>query len=131
MFLRRWARLSAVHICNNFLQFVVTYTVKGTNVVNEAEVDVFLELPYFLHDPTNIGNLTSSSSDSLKSSLHIWKCSAHILLVPSFKLSFKPHLKVVSLVKTLLEALVKPRSTLCGSCEHKPFNVPHFFDCTK
>ena len=30
---------------------------KGFSVVNEAEVDVFLELPCFLCDPTNIGNL--------------------------------------------------------------------------
>ena len=131
MFLRRWARWSAVHICNNFLQFVVIHTVKGTDVVIEAEVDVFLELPYFLHDPANVSNLTSSPSDSLKPSLYIWKCSAHTLLVPSFKPSFKPRLKAVSLVKTLLEALVKPGSTLCGSCEHKPFNVPHFFDYRK
>ena len=129
MFLRRWTRWSAVHICNNFLQFVVIHTVRSTNVVNEA--DVFLELPYFLHDPANVSNLASSPSDSLKPSLYIWKCSAHTLLVPSFKPSFKPRLKAVSLVKTLLEALVKPGSTLCGSCEHKPFNVPHFFDYTK
>ena len=31
-------------------------------MVNEAEVDVFLELPCFLHDPANVGNLISGSS---------------------------------------------------------------------
>ena len=38
------------------------HTVKGFNVVNEAEVDVSLKLPYFLHDSMNVGNLTSGSS---------------------------------------------------------------------
>ena len=30
------------------------YTVKGVGIVNETEVDVFLELPCFLHDPVNV-----------------------------------------------------------------------------
>ena len=38
------------------------HTVKGFSVVNEAEVDVFLEFPCFLYDPTNVGNLISGSS---------------------------------------------------------------------
>ena len=32
------------HLLKNFPQFVVIHIVKGFNVVNEAEVDVFLEL---------------------------------------------------------------------------------------
>ena len=40
--------------------------VKGFHVVNEADVDVFLEIPCFLHDPVNVGNLISGSSASLK-----------------------------------------------------------------
>ena len=47
------------HLFQNFTQFVVTHTVKGFSVVNEAEVDVFLELSCFLHDPTDVGNLIS------------------------------------------------------------------------
>ena len=35
------------HLFKNFLQFVVIHTVKGFSVVNEAEVDVFLELSHF------------------------------------------------------------------------------------
>ena len=35
------------HQFKYFPQFVVIYTVKGFSVVNEAEVDVFLELPCF------------------------------------------------------------------------------------
>ena len=42
------------HLFKNFPQFAVIHIVKGFSVVNEAEVDVFLELPCFLHDPTNV-----------------------------------------------------------------------------
>ena len=31
------------HLFKNFLQFVLIHTIKGSGVVNEAEVDVFLE----------------------------------------------------------------------------------------
>ena len=37
----------------NFPQFVVIHTVKGFSVVNEAEVDVFLEFPCFCCDPVD------------------------------------------------------------------------------
>ena len=62
------------HLLKNF-QFVVIYTVtvKGFIVVSEAEVDVFLEFPCFLYDPTDVGNLISGSSAFSKSSLYIWK----------------------------------------------------------
>ena len=69
----------------NFPQFAVIHTVKVFSVVNEAEVEVFLELPCFLHDPMSIGNLISGSSASLTPSLYIWKFSVHILLKPSLK----------------------------------------------
>ena len=39
---------------------------KGFSIVSEAEVDVFLEFPCFLHDPMDVGNLISGSSASLK-----------------------------------------------------------------
>ena len=60
-------------------------TVKGFSVVDEAEVDVFLKLPCFLHDPTNVDNLISGSSAISKPSLYIWKFSVHIVLKPSLK----------------------------------------------
>ena len=73
------------HLFQNFLQFVVIHTVKGFSVVNEAEVDVFLELSCFFNDPTYDGNLISDSSAFSKSILYIWKCSVHILLKPSLE----------------------------------------------
>ena len=73
------------HLFKNSPQFVVIHTVKGFNEVNEAEVDVFLEFPCFLCDPTDFGNLISGPSAFSKSSLYIWKFSVHILLKPSLK----------------------------------------------
>ena len=84
-FLRRQVKYSGIPISLRIFQFVVVYTVKGFRVVNETKVDVFLEFPCFLYDPTNIGSLISGSSASLKPSLYIWKFSVHILLKPSLK----------------------------------------------
>ena len=58
---------------------------KGFAVVNEAEVDVFLEFSCFFYDPTDAGNLVSGSSALSKSSLYIWKSLVHVLLKPSLK----------------------------------------------
>ena len=72
-FLRRQVRWSGIPISLRIFQFVVIHTVKGIRVVNEAEVDVFLESPCFLYDPLNVDNLTSGSSTFSKPSLYIWK----------------------------------------------------------
>ena len=37
------------------------HTIKGFSVVNEAEVDVFLEFSRFFYDPTDVGNLISGN----------------------------------------------------------------------
>ena len=73
------------HLLKNFPQFVVTDTVKGFSIVNEAEVDVFLEFSCFFDDPTDVGNLISGSSAFSKSSLNIWKFTVHVLLKPSLE----------------------------------------------
>ena len=46
-------------------QFVVIHTVKGFSIVNEAEVDIFLEFPCFFYDPMDVGNLISVSSNQI------------------------------------------------------------------
>ena len=73
------------HLLQNFPQFVVIHTVKGFDVVNKAEVDVFLELSCFFNDLTDIGNLISGSSAFPKSSLKIWKFTVHVLLKPGLE----------------------------------------------
>ena len=78
------------HHFKNFPQFLVIHTVKGFSLVNETEVDVFLEFSCFLCDPTHVGNLISGSSASLKHSLYVWKFSVHVQLKPSLE-NFEHH----------------------------------------
>ena len=59
------------------------HTVKGFSIVNEAEVDDFLESPGFFYDPMDVSNLISGSSIFSKSTMYIWKFSVHVLLKPS------------------------------------------------
>ena len=74
----------------NFPQFVVIYTVKGFGVVNKAELDVFLELSCFFHDPVDAGDLISGSSAFSNSSLNMWKFMVHVLLKPGLE-TFDDH----------------------------------------
>ena len=71
-------------LLKNFPYFVVIHTVKGFYVVNEAEVDVLLELSCFFSDPADVGNLISGSS-AFSKSLNIWKFTVHILLKPGLE----------------------------------------------
>ena len=73
------------HIFQNFPQFVVTHTVKGFDVVNKAEVGVFLELSCFFNDPVDVRNLMSASAAFSKSSLNIWKFTVHLQLKPGLE----------------------------------------------
>ena len=68
------------HLFKNFPQFVVIHADKGFGIVSKAEVDVFLELSCLFDDPSDVGNLISSSSAFSKSSLNIWKFKVHVLL---------------------------------------------------
>ena len=47
------------------------HPVKGFGIVNKAEIDVFLELSCFFHDPADVGNLISGSSAFPKTSLNV------------------------------------------------------------
>ena len=60
-------------------------TVKGSGIVDETEVDVFLEFSSVPCDPANVGNLISGSSSFSKPSLDIWKFLVHVMLKPSMK----------------------------------------------
>ena len=57
------------HLFMNFPH--VIHAVKGFSVVNEAEVDAFLEFPCVLHDLTNVDNLISGSYAFSKPILYI------------------------------------------------------------
>ena len=73
------------HLFKNFPQFIMIHTVKIFTIDNKTEVDVFLEFPSFLYDPTNVGNLISGSSAFSKSNLYIWKFLVQVLLKHSLK----------------------------------------------
>ena len=86
MFLRWQLRWSGIPISfKNFPQLVVIHTVQGFKVVNEAEVDIYLEFSCFFYDPTDVGNLIPGFSAFSKASLYIWRFSFHILLKSSLK----------------------------------------------
>ena len=73
------------HLFQNLPQFIVIHTVKGFGIVNKAEIDVFLELSCFFHDPADAGNLISGSSAFSKSSLNIWKFLVQVLWKPGLE----------------------------------------------
>ena len=85
-FLGRQVRWSGIPISfKYFPQFVVIHAVKGYSIVNEVEIDAFLEFSSFFYDPTDIGNLISDSSVFSKSTLNIWNFSVQVLLKPSLE----------------------------------------------
>ena len=66
------------HLFQNFPQFIVIHTVKGFGIVHKAEIDVFLELSCFFHDPADVGNLISGSSAFLNQLEHQEVHGSHI-----------------------------------------------------
>ena len=73
------------HLLKNFPQFVVIHTVKGFGIVNNVEVDVFLELSCSFYDSVDVGNLISGSSAFSKTSLNIREFVVHVLLKPGLE----------------------------------------------
>ena len=100
------------HLFQNFAQFLVIHTLKGFGIVNKAEIDVFLELSCFFHDPANVGNLISGSSLFPKTSLNIRKFMVHILLKPGLE-NFEHYFTSVW------------DESNCALLQH---NIPKFFD---
>ena len=84
-FLRRQVRWSSIPISWRIFQFVVIQTVKDIGLVNNAEVNFFLDFSCFFDDPMDVGNLISGSSAFSKSSLNIWKFTVHVLLQPGLE----------------------------------------------
>ena len=93
-FLKRQVRWSGIPI--SFRIFHTSWwstqywSTKGFGIVNKAEIDVFLELSCFFHDPADVGNLISGSSAFSKTSLNIWKFTFHELLKPGLE-NFKDY----------------------------------------
>ena len=73
------------HLLQNCPEFIVIHTVRGFDIVNKTEIDIFLELPCFFNDPANVCNLISGSSAFSKTSLNVWKVMVHMLLKPGLE----------------------------------------------
>ena len=97
------------------------HTVKGFNIVNEAEVDFFLEFCCFFYDPTDVDNLISGSFASLKPSMCIWKFLVHKLLKPSLK-DFEHNLG--SMWKSESESCPVMSDSLWHNRLYSPWNFP-------
>ena len=61
------------------------HTVKDFDIINKAQIDVFLELSCFFDDPADVSNLISGSSAFSKTSMNIWKFVVHVLLKPGLE----------------------------------------------
>ena len=81
------------------------HTVKGFGIVNKAEIDVFLELSCFFHDPEDVGNLISGYSAFSKTSLNIWKFMDVGNLISGFSAFSKTSLNIW---KFMVHILLKP-----------------------
>ena len=65
------------YLFKNFPLFVMIHRFKG--LVNEAEIDDFLEFPCFFYDSMDVGNLIFSSCVASKSSWYIWTFSVYVV----------------------------------------------------
>ena len=108
------------HLLQNCPQFIVVHTVKGFDIVNKAEIDVFLELPCFCDDPADVGNLISGSSAFSKTTLNIWKFMVHILLKPGLE-NFEHYLRACAAVAA---KSLQSCPTLCDPIDDSPPGSP-------
>ena len=111
------------HLFKSFPQCAMIRALKGFSVVDETEVDVFLEFPCFLYDPANVDNLISGSSFFSKPSLDIWKFLVHIRLKRSLP-DFKHDLTLMGDERTCLMVSTFFGTTLLVNWdEDRPFSV--------
>ena len=113
------------HLFQNFPQLIVIHTVKVFGIVNKVEIDVFLELSCFFHDPADVGNLISSSSAFSKTSLNIREFTVQ----PPLIFQKKSKLRLIGCLASLrnqARLLESPcpiptlSSTRCWEGEHHP-----------
>ena len=79
---------------------MVIHLVKVFGIVNKAEIDVFLELSCFFHDPADVGNLISGSSAFSKTSFKLF------LIVFRNKVSCEIITKVIQQIEIQLTHLL-------------------------
>ena len=77
-----WSRIP---ISFRIFMFIMIHTVKGFDIVEKAEIDVFLELSCFCDDIADVGNLITGSSAFSETSLNICKFTVHVVLRPGLQ----------------------------------------------
>ena len=73
------------HLFKSFPPFIVIHMIKAFGIVNETEVDIFLEFSSFLYDPVNVVFLISSFFSFSKPCLDICRFLVLIMLKPSMQ----------------------------------------------
>ena len=100
-FLKRQVRCSGIPILSEFSTVCGNPHSQRLWIVNQAEIDVFLELSFFFDDSADIGNLISDSSAFYKTSLNIWNFMVFILLkrgLENFEYFFAPSFPDVNVI---------------------------------
>ena len=94
------------HLFQDFPQFIVIHTVKGFGIVNKAEIDVFLELSCFFHDPADVENLIPGSS-AFSQTITQWKLNLRQLkfISPSISLFLQVYVYVLRALCCVLRKL--------------------------
>ena len=92
------------HLSQNFPVYCYPHS-QGFGIVNKAEIDVFLELSCFFHDPADVGNLICGSCAFSKTGLNIRKFTVHILLKPVWRILYSfCYVEVCSFYSCFLES---------------------------
>ena len=66
------------HLIQNFPEFIVIHIVSGFDILNKAEIDVFLKLSCFFDGPADVGNLISVPLPFLNQLEHLEVHGSHI-----------------------------------------------------
>ena len=122
----------------NFSQFVVIHTVKGFDIVNKAEVDVFLELSCFFDDPADVGNLISGSSAFLKPAwtyesswlMYCWSLAWRILSITLLACEMSAIVQYFEYSLALPFLGIRIKTDLFQSCGHCwVFQICWYIEC--
>ena len=96
----------------NFPQFVVMHTVKGFSIINETEVDIFLEFLRFFYDPVDFGNMIQMIIISTTTFLPLEEIALIVALIVNKRVQ-----------NAVLECNLKNDRIISVPFQGKPFNI--------
>ena len=87
------------HLFQNFPQFIVIHTVKGFGIVNKAEIDAFLELSCFFHDPADVIAVSNGQKvETTWMSTDGWMGKANVVFTYNEQFSLKKKKEILQYV---------------------------------